>query len=75
MAAKHAIVMGGSMAGLLAARVLSEYFEQVTLLERDVPVDAPEARKVSHRAGTLTYCWRAASRFSRGCFPGSLRIW
>ena len=45
MAAKHAIVMGGSMAGLLAARVLSEYFEQVTLVERDVPVDTPEARK------------------------------
>jgi 2-polyprenyl-6-methoxyphenol hydroxylase-like FAD-dependent oxidoreductase len=32
---KHAIVIGGSMAGLLAARVLSDHFEWVTLLERD----------------------------------------
>lgn len=42
---RHAVVMGASMAGLLAARVLSEYFEQVTLIERDVPGDGPETRK------------------------------
>jgi 2-polyprenyl-6-methoxyphenol hydroxylase-like FAD-dependent oxidoreductase len=32
---KHAIVLGGSMAGLLAARVLSDRFERVTMIERD----------------------------------------
>ncbi|MBY0505289.1 MAG: hypothetical protein K2X03_15355 [Bryobacteraceae bacterium] len=32
---QHAIVIGGSMAGLLAARVLIDHFEQVTLVERD----------------------------------------
>src|SRR5262249_55817931 len=32
----HAIVIGGSMAGLLAARVLSAHFGRVTLLERDL---------------------------------------
>ncbi|HJT55022.1 MAG TPA: FAD-dependent oxidoreductase [Ktedonobacteraceae bacterium] len=31
----HAIVVGGSMAGLLAARVLSDHFAQVTMIERD----------------------------------------
>lgn len=31
----HAIVIGASMGGLMAARALSDYFEQVTLLERD----------------------------------------
>ncbi|MDX1994564.1 MAG: FAD-dependent monooxygenase [bacterium] len=31
----HAIVTGGSMAGLLAARVLSERFDRVTIIERD----------------------------------------
>jgi 2-polyprenyl-6-methoxyphenol hydroxylase-like FAD-dependent oxidoreductase len=31
----HAIVIGGGMAGLLAARVLATHFEQVTLIERD----------------------------------------
>ncbi|MCE7989041.1 MAG: FAD-binding monooxygenase [Caldilinea sp. CFX5] len=41
----HAIVIGGSMAGLLTARVLSNHFTQVTLLERDKINDQPEARK------------------------------
>jgi 2-polyprenyl-6-methoxyphenol hydroxylase-like FAD-dependent oxidoreductase len=31
----HAIVIGGSIAGLFATRVLSDYFETVTLVERD----------------------------------------
>lgn len=29
---RHAVVIGGSMAGLLTARILSDYFEQVTIL-------------------------------------------
>jgi len=41
----HAIVIGGSMAGLLAARVLSEHFERVTILERDHLIDDAEPRK------------------------------
>jgi 2-polyprenyl-6-methoxyphenol hydroxylase-like FAD-dependent oxidoreductase len=41
----HAIVIGGSMAGLLAARVLSDHFSQVTLIERDKFNDAPESRR------------------------------
>ncbi len=32
---RHAVVIGGSMAGLLAARVLSDHFAQVTMIERD----------------------------------------
>ncbi|MBI3207471.1 MAG: FAD-dependent monooxygenase [Candidatus Solibacter usitatus] len=32
---KHAIVIGGSMSGLLAARVLTGHFAKVTLIERD----------------------------------------
>ena len=31
----HAIVIGGSITGLLAGRVLSDYFQQVTIIERD----------------------------------------
>ncbi|MEM7531838.1 MAG: FAD-dependent monooxygenase [Chloroflexota bacterium] len=31
----HAIVIGGSMAGLLAARVLADHYQQVTVLDRD----------------------------------------
>ena len=42
---KHALVLGGSMAGLLAARVLSDHFERVTILERDVLSNDAEHRR------------------------------
>ena len=41
---KHAVVLGGSLAGLLAARVLADHFGHVTLIERDVYTDNCETR-------------------------------
>lgn len=41
----HALVIGGSLAGLLAARVLSDHFRKVTLLERDHLSQDDEPRK------------------------------
>ncbi len=44
---KHAIVVGAGMGGLAAAGALVDYFERVTVLDRDsLPTDA------THRAGT-----------------------
>jgi 2-polyprenyl-6-methoxyphenol hydroxylase-like FAD-dependent oxidoreductase len=40
-----AIVIGGSMAGLLAARVLADYFQTVTVIERDERSERPEHRR------------------------------
>ena len=42
---RRAIVIGGSMAGLLAARVLADHFERVTVVERDRLPTGPEPRK------------------------------
>jgi 2-polyprenyl-6-methoxyphenol hydroxylase-like FAD-dependent oxidoreductase len=45
----HALVVGGSVAGLCAARVLSDFFEQVTVLERDAyPKDISDRPGVPH---------------------------
>lgn len=41
----HAMVIGGSMAGLFACRVLSDHFDRVTLIERDRFPEQPEFRK------------------------------
>lgn len=41
----QAIVIGASMGGLMAARALSDYFDQVTLLERDHFPELGENRK------------------------------
>ena len=42
---QHAVVIGGSMAGLMTARVLADYFDHVTVLERDRIDDAPALHK------------------------------
>ena len=42
---QHAVVIGASMSGLLAARVLSDFFDTVTLLERDTFPAPGEQRK------------------------------
>ncbi|MEU8519866.1 FAD-dependent monooxygenase [Streptomyces sp. NBC_01216] len=43
-ATRHAVVIGGSLAGLLAARVLSEHAERVTVVERDRLPEGPDPR-------------------------------
>ena len=42
---EHAIVIGASVAGLLAARALSEAYERVTIVERDHLPPVGEGRK------------------------------
>ncbi len=42
---QQAIAIGGSLAGLLAARVLCDHLEQVTIIKSDKINDLPEARK------------------------------
>ena len=42
---EHALVVGGSIAGLLAARVLRDYFDRVTVVERDTIPERAESRK------------------------------
>jgi len=41
----HAVVIGGSIGGLLTARVLSESFARVTVVDRDVLTDEAAPRK------------------------------
>jgi pimeloyl-ACP methyl ester carboxylesterase/2-polyprenyl-6-methoxyphenol hydroxylase-like FAD-dependent oxidoreductase len=42
---EHAVVIGGSMAGLLAARALTDAYERVTVLDRDALPSGFEGRK------------------------------
>ncbi len=42
---ERAIVLGASLAGLFTARVLSEFFDEVTLVDRDTLPDGPIPRK------------------------------
>lgn len=65
----HAIVLGGSMGGLLAARVLSDHFARVTVIERD------DLALPGHRAGVAqghhVHALLARGRqVLEGLFPG-----
>ncbi|MGZ4676918.1 MAG: NAD(P)/FAD-dependent oxidoreductase [Acidimicrobiia bacterium] len=45
MTSNHAVVLGASLAGLAAARVLSDHVDHVTVLDRDDLPDGPVPRK------------------------------
>lgn len=67
---KHAIVIGGSMAGLLAARVLSDHFDQVTILDRDHFPDGPEVRKGVPQAHHIHILLVRGRQILEQLFPG-----
>ena len=67
---RHALVIGGSMAGLCAARVLSERFERVTLLERDPLPDSMEPRKGVPQGRHLHGLLRGGEDMLAEWFPG-----
>jgi hypothetical protein len=57
---QHAVVVGASIAGLLAARVLSAHFDGVTALEQDVLEDRPAITSRSRKAIIFMGCCRVA---------------
>ncbi len=68
----HAVVIGGSIAGLACARVLSRHFETVTVLERGVAPQGPMARKHTPQANHCHLFLEAATRGLRTLFPDLL---
>ncbi len=54
---QHAVVIGGSMAGLLAARTLTDHFDAVTIVERDRLPAGPEPRKGVPQARHVHALW------------------
>ena len=65
-----AVVIGGSMAGLLAARVLSERFGRVTVVERDELEDTPTWRKGVPQGRHVHALMPAGARMLEQWFPG-----
>src|ERR687894_2490423 len=66
----QALVIGGSMAGLFAARVLSERFGQVTIVERDRFPDGPKFRKGVPQSRHLHAFMMRGRVISDRLFPG-----
>jgi 2-polyprenyl-6-methoxyphenol hydroxylase-like FAD-dependent oxidoreductase len=66
----NAVVVGASMAGMLAARALSEICERVIVLERDVLPDGPELRPGVPQARHLHALMPRGRRILERYFPG-----
>lgn len=69
---EHAVVVGASMAGLLAARVLSEAYDQVTVLERDAHGPIGESRKGVPQGRHPHVLLRRGEEVLEELFPGFL---
>ncbi len=67
---ERAIVIGGSMAGLMTARVLADHFEQVTVLERDHIEDHPAIHKSIPQGNHLHALLLGGQRVMERLYPG-----
>jgi len=66
---KKAVVMGGSIAGLLAARVLSDYFENVTIIERDNYAENHKVRNGTPQANHIHLLLAKGKKIFQEFFP------
>src|SRR6266508_3836452 len=67
---EDAIVIGASMAGLVAARVLADHFERVTVVERDRLPSEPVLRAGVPQARHVHVLLLSGARLLERLFPG-----
>ncbi len=71
---EHAIVIGGSMAGMCAARVLSDRFDKVTIIDRDAYPEGALERPGVPQSRHVHVMLARGRREIEGLFPGFERI-
>lgn len=67
---RHAVVVGGSIGGMLAARVLSDHFDRVTLIERDRLPEGTANRPGVPQARHLHFFLKRGMMAVEELFPG-----
>lgn len=67
---QHAIVLGAGMAGLVAARVLTDHFDRVTIVEQDALPAAPAARHGTPQAHHVHVLLNSGKTILTRLFPG-----
>src|SRR3954463_14300448 len=69
---KHAIVIGASIGGLCAARVLSDFYDRVTVYERDELPDGPANRPAVPQGRHVHLLMARGAQEFDSHFPGLL---
>src|ERR1700754_2858309 len=72
MGPKHAVVVGASIAGMCAARVLSDHYDAVTVFERDDLPDVPANRAAVPQGRHVHLLMARGANEFEGLFPGIL---
>src|SRR5215213_2894969 len=67
---RHAIVIGASVAGLLAGHVLANHFDRVTIIERDQLPQGPTFRPAVPQARHIHVLLVRGNRLLEQLFPG-----
>src|SRR5215470_13756701 len=66
-------IIGASIAGLLAARVLADIASEVLIIERDTPPEQPESRKGVPQGRHAHALLRAGALIVEDLFPGLMQ--
>ena len=69
---QHAVVIGGSLAGLMTARVLADHFDAVTVLERDYIDAQPGIHKSIPQGNHLHGLLLGGQQVMASLYPGFL---
>lgn len=67
----HAVVLGGGLAGMLAANVLARHAGSVTVVERDILPDGPGHRRGVPQAHHAHLLWSNGARIIDELLPGT----
>lgn len=67
---KHAIVIGASMTGMITARTLCDFFDQVTIIERDTLPSGAEPRKGVPQGQHVHVLFSGGMQVIDDLFPG-----
>ncbi|WP_063753451.1 hypothetical protein [Streptomyces sp. NRRL S-87] len=71
----RAVIIGGSLAGMLAAAALSPYAEEVVIVERDVLPTGPEGRRHLPQGRHGHILWSGGSEAMDALLPGTIDRW
>ncbi|MCB5183275.1 FAD-dependent monooxygenase [Streptomyces antimicrobicus] len=74
-AGRHAVVVGGGLAGMLAAAALAEHAERVTVVERDVLPESAAPRRGLPQARHAHMLWSGGARAIEELLPGTTARW
>lgn len=67
---QRAVVAGGSLAGLLSARVLADYYDEVVVLDRDEIPDEPTDRRMTPQSRHVHILLKGGERAIEALLPG-----